>query len=442
MILYSEALQIIEQVALKHSMACESVFLESACDRILAEDILSSEDFPFFRNSAMDGFALCAERTRGASPDSPISFPVVGLVSAGEWSKSSQLKNELLGAIEIMTGAFLPSLNYDAVVKIEDVKVNRDSEGRTTEISIFKPIKSGENVRERGEVIQKGDLVISKPIEVSSEHLLALASLGISDISVRKIPKIAIVATGNELVPYREKDLAPGMIRNSTTLYLLDTMRAFGAHAKFYGIVGDHPSDFSSILDQMRKDEVDIIISTGAVSMGKYDFVLQAVKKAGAKVYFHKVAIRPGKPILFGEFENGPVIFGAPGNPISTIVTFRFFIMNYLRKILGLPKELPVQSRVRQTIKKPNGLRCFFRSQIHSDSGGNQIHILAEQSSSHFVSLLQANAWAILPEDGDTVEEGTILDTFSMNSRGFSFYQKSVHSQPSHKELNEKRCCL
>lgn len=441
MIFYSEALQMMEEVALRHSMPLESVSLDSACHRILAQDILSSENFPSFRNSAMDGFALCAEQTKGASKDSPVSFRVTGCISAGEWGEFPQVSNELIDAVEIMTGACLTNLNHNAVVKVEDVEVTRDCLGKATEIRILKPVKCGENIREHGEIVQKGDLVIPQQIELLPEHLMALASIGRSVIPVKRIPRIGIVATGKELVNPSKKDLAPGMIRNSTAPYLVHAMRNLGASAQFYGIVGDHPSDFLAVLDQMREDQVDIIVSTGAVSMGKHDFILNALQKAVAKIHFHKVAIRPGKPILFGEFANGPVIFGTPGNPISTVVAFRFFITTYVRKIVGLPVELPIQARIVKSIKKPNGLLCFFRSRVHTDSKGSQIEVLTEQSSSNFMSLLQANAWALIPEDGNCAEEGTLLDSFSLDTQGFSFHKKLTPQKRSIRETPETRCC-
>lgn len=423
MIRYDEALRIIDQIARHRAPGDEAVPLEAAPGRVLAEDVLSPEDVPFFDNSAMDGFAIRSSDTRAASRDQPLSFHVRGTIIAGD----NPCSRPALGprdVLEIMTGAPMPEStresSLDAVVKLEDVEIVRDSRGKPVEIRITRPVSAGANVRLRGEDFRRGDPVAPAGIELQPEHLMAFASLGTGLVRVRRRPRVAIIATGSELRHHAERELAPGTIRNSTAPYLLHALPLFGAESRFYGIVRDDPKEFLSVLERATRDGADLVVSTGAVSMGKHDFVKEALLSAGAAIHFHKVAIRPGKPVLFAELRDGPAFFGSPGNPISTAVALRFFVAPYLRRALGLPPELPLRARLTRSFEKPEGLRSFLKARLLQEAGSLRVEPLDHQASFQVRSLIQANAWALLPEEARSVGEGTLIQALPLFPRGFT----------------------
>ncbi|MGK5082188.1 gephyrin-like molybdotransferase Glp [Bdellovibrionota bacterium FG-1] len=418
MIPYLEAISILKRLAAPRALSSEQVLIECALGRILSEDVLSPECVPSFTNSAMDGFAVCAAQTRGATENTPVRLKVVGMVAAGDQVYGE--KPQEGAAIEIMTGAPLPegggSFAYDAVVKIEDVIFEKSLQEDSV-IVLKKPLSPGENVRERGTDFAVGQKVLNHSTRFRPEHLMACAGLGICEVNVRRQPKIAVISTGNELVDRQQKTLTPGMIRNSTGPFLLAALQAYGADIRDYGIVRDRPEDYQAILKQAIHEGADLVISTGAVSMGKYDFVTEVLEKIGARIAFHKAAIRPGKPICVAEFEEGrgPVFFGVPGNPVSTAVGLRFFIDPYLRTLCGLEPEVGSSAILAREVRKPRGLRCFFKARTQVHKGTLGVEVLRGQASYVVSSLLEANAWVVLPEDVEQLTPGSELSIYPLH---------------------------
>jgi molybdopterin molybdotransferase len=405
MISYAQALQVLEEVGRSRKPRVETLSLSQAIGKILAHSVSSPEDVPSFTNSAMDGFALRASDTHGATQSDPIRIPVHGLVAAGDLRAFEDANRNKPGtAVEIMTGAPLPINAYDAVIRVEDVVVNRAPSGQVETILISKPVKIAENVRPLGTDFSKGQLVLRKNVRIAPEHILALTSLGITNLPVKHMPRIVILSTGSELVPPEEPQLQPGMIRNSTGPFLKAALLRLGLEADYLGIVRDDPKLYRKRIEGALSDGADLIISTGAVSMGKYDFVSEVLDEMGAKTYFHKVAIRPGKPVLFAEF-NTPnqtkcAFFGVPGNPVSTAVGLRFFIEPFIRAILSLEREQPAPATLSRDCVKPEGLRCFFKGRARFEKNGISVEALKGQASYMVSSLLDANCWVIFPEEG------------------------------------------
>lgn len=420
MITYAEALTILEEVGHSNPLGVEELPLLGSVGRFLAAPVDSREDVPSFNNSAMDGFAVSSSMTREASAAQPVRISVRGLVAAGD-SGAFERAESFSGqyAVEIMTGAPLPP-QYDAVVRIEDVILKRATDGSAEWIEISKPLTPAENARFAGSDFSRGQRVLPARIRVSPEHVLACAGLGTTKLSVRKLPRIVLISTGSELVPAEEPTLEPGMIRNSTGPFLISAFARMGMEVRSLGIVRDDPARYRRLIEQELQDGADLIVSTGAVSAGKYDFVADLLKEMGAKTYFHKAAIRPGKPVLFSEIGTGRgscAFFGMPGNPISTAVGLRFFIDPYLRARLGLNRERFHQGRLMQACKKPQGLRCFYKAQVSLKETGFEIEALDQQASYVVSSLLRANAWVILPENdqaqaGQSVEFASIQSSF------------------------------
>jgi molybdopterin molybdotransferase len=402
LIRYAEALAIVQDAANKRSLPIESLRISQAVDRIVHQEVQSPEEVPSFDNSAMDGFAIHASELAQASHQAPARLKVAGTILAGD---PPPRESNPQVAWEIMTGAPMPLGPQDSVIKIEEVEVIRNSQGAAQEIWVRRPIAREENVRARGEDFKTGQTVLVPGSRLLPEHIMALASLGICSVQVLARPKVAFISTGDEIVDHENHTLRPGMIRNSTAPYLTATAPLYGIDARFYGTVGDSIDEFLSLLNQVRSENPDIILTTGAVSMGKHDFIPDALQKTGATILYHKVAIRPGKPGIFAELPSqdekpGPVFFGIPGNPISTAVALRFFVWPYLRALQRLAPELPTFASLSQSSQKAEGLRCFFKAHLEADEKGQRVLALKGQPSFMVSPLLAANSWVVFPEDG------------------------------------------
>ncbi len=435
MIQYPVALEIIESVAREHrleyeNLVCNPVFgksYEQLCGRVLAESIASPEEMPPFDNSAMDGFAICADKTANATLERPTRFRVLGTIAAGtRATEAIGFTDKQPVCWEIMTGAPFPSGAFDAVVKIEDVQVIRNDQGQITEILISQPQAKNQFIRPQGEDFKRGDLVLKAGTRMHSGHVMGFAGLGVTDFRVVRKPRIAVLSTGNELCLYNTKNLEPGMIRNSSGPFLETALaHEYSADVQYFGVVSDDADGFLKRLAAIRASSPspDLIITTGAVSMGKYDFIVEALKRLDAQIYFHKTAIRPGKPALFAKLpsihektrENSPEIpsslfFGIPGNPVSTAVGLRFLIGPCVRAISGMPVEPPLRVQLAATIEKPTPLRCFMRATLEGPSGGASV--LEHQGSAIISSLMHSDGWVVLPEGTGQVTAGSWVDFF------------------------------
>ena len=430
MIRYHEALKKIREVA--HAKADHfsilELPLEEALGRVVGSTVLSPTQVPPFNNSAMDGFALRSQETKGAEHSRPKTFSIQGMIAAGDKPRSDELRQA--ACTEIMTGAPLPE-DFDSVVKCEDVTLLQNGRGEAERIQVSREIKAKENVRFAGEDFRKGDPVLDRGQVIQPEHVLALATLGISQLPIFRRPSAAILSTGTELVDYRIRgELEPGKIRNSTAPFLHTALLHLGADVQYHGILPDKPQEFLKQLELILSDTPDIIVTTGAVSMGRFDFIKDALHDLKADILFHKVAIRPGKPILFARLKKS-AFFGLPGNTVSTVVGLRFFVEPYLRELLGISPELPVHARLEQETPKPEGLRCFFKAEVEIEEGALYAKVLPGQASFMVSPLLTANAWAVLPEEPFQLNTGTMIEVFPLCSsvpqwKGRQFSRASI----------------
>lgn len=403
MIEFKEALSLISNLARQIHLETEIIPLELADGRICSKDILSPESVPSFNNSAMDGFAIRSEDTLEASDINPIRLQVASVLAAGDEVKSYSAG---IRAIEIMTGAPLPDI-FDAVVKVEDVEVSCRDSIQLSEICIRAVVPKGNNIRKKGSDYQVGQVVLLQGSMIRAESMMALASLGILEVSVFRKPTVAILSTGKELVPPSTKDLKPGMIRNSTALYLETALVHLGAKVAHVSSVGDEIESFKKHLSQVLDEQIDVFVTTGAVSMGKYDFIPLVLQEMGAEIIFHKVAIRPGKPILVAKLprKGRPplVVFGMPGNPVSSAVGFRFFLTPFFRELNRQKPEQGLQVKLSQETSKPEGLKCFFKARLENNENGFRVSALSGQASFMVSPLVQANSWVLFPEVGSVV---------------------------------------
>jgi molybdopterin molybdotransferase len=370
----------------------ELVPLADAHGRVLREEIVAAYDLPPADNSGMDGYAVRAEDIAHA----PVTLPVRGDIPAGHPAVSPL---EAGTAMRIMTGAFVPE-GADTVVQVEL------TDGGTAEVRIHEALPRGANIRKRGEDMRRSDVVLRAGAGIGAAELTMLAAMQKSRIAVGRRPTVAILATGDELVNVDEP-LAPGKIVN-TNSWLLDALvRETGALPVSLGIVRDTKEATIEALE--RAVACDFVLSSGGVSVGAYDFVKDALETLGAESKFWRVNMKPGKPVVLSRLRER-VVFGLPGNPVSSFVSFHLFVAPALRKAMG--QELGVfPPSVRATLTKPlksaGERRVYFRVAVN---GSMEATPLASQGSGSLTSMIGANGLAIVAEGVTRVEAGSAID--------------------------------
>lgn len=406
-----------DEARLRILAACEplpatQVAVALAHDRVLAQDVVSGEDLPPFDNTAMDGFALA---TGGGALAPGGEYTVAGSQAAGDgeaWFAAAD-------ACEIMTGASLPA-GLDAVLPVEQATVlARGADGRATRIRADVAVLPGAHVRRRGQDIAAGTRVLRAGTRITPAARMLLAALGVAEIAVRPPVPVALFTTGRELVDDPRQPLAPGQIRNSNGPYLSDRLGQAGASMVHRQTVGDDPAVFLQALARGLAAGARVLLSTGAVSMGRHDFVPDALRTLGAQIVFHKVAIRPGKPLLFARLPAGQLFFGLPGNPVSSAVGFRFFVEPALRALLGLAPERALRVPLAAAAQKKPGLRFLQKARVVVTARGQlQVQLLAGQESFRIQPLLAANAWAVLDEEATQLPAGTPVVVYGLDGEG------------------------
>ena len=306
----------------------ERVVLSESLGRILAEDVFSDMDMPPFDKSAVDGFACMLENLSINS----MTLEIIETIPAGTVPQNAILPGQ---CSEIMTGAMVPS-GATCVIMVEDSEKAGEHQVKVT------PVNTGNNICYRGEDIRNGDLVLPKGIQITPAHIAVLASVGAVTPLVTKLPAIAIISTGDELVEPAITP-APAQIRNSNAMQMEAQIRTVPAIPAYYGIVSDEGPELRKIID-LALSENDVVLLTGGVSMGDFDFVPGVMQDAGIEILFKSIAIQPGKPTVFGR-RNNTFIFGLPGNPVSSFVLFELMVKPFLRRMMGCTTE-PVEFRL------------------------------------------------------------------------------------------------
>ena len=437
---FDEAIELISREAAlrRASLGSETLRPPSAAmGRVSAERVVSPVSTPAEDNSAMDGFAVRSHETLRASEHDPLPLEVRGVVLAGD-SPCAPAPRDLT-CIEIMTGAPIPA-GYDAVIKIEETTQARLDDA-TPAIRITRPVGRGEHVRKKGADYHPGKVLFEKGVTLGPEHALAMASVGITELGVLRKPRIALISTGSEIVDPSLQPLPAGKVRNSTGSHLVSAIPFHGAELIFARHCGDDSEEFLATLKQVLSISPDVILTTGAVSKGKKDYVPEVVLRSGAVRLFHEVAVRPGKPGFFAAYDRGPVLFGMPGNPVSTAVAMRFFVGAYLRELMGLARERPWQARLRLDVEKPGPLRCFYKARAgHAvDATESTLEVEAHSGQPSFMvsPLLESNAWVILPEGLERVARGTRLAIYPLHP-GQAISPMDFDSHTPHSTEN---CC-
>jgi len=394
---YARALELM--LASAAPLPARRVPIEAGADTLLAAPVASPQDLPPFDNSAMDGFALASGAREIAAGS---EFDVQGRLAAGDGGEQPAS-----GAWEIMTGAPMPP-GLDSVVPVEQVEVMRGDDGLPRRIRLRQALRPGQHVRLRGQDVAVGAAVLAAGTRLGINECAVLHALGVAEVAVRVAPRVAVLATGRELLADVRAPLAPGMIHDSNRPYLVERLRAAGAELAWQGVVGDAPSAFDAAIDQALGAGADVVVSTGAVSQGAHDFIPEALRARGAEQVFHKVAIRPGKPVLFARLPGGALYFGLPGNPLSAAAGQRFFVEPVLRRLLGLAEEVPLRLPLHADVDKRAGMRLHALAAVAVDRQlGLGARVLPRQESFRLTAMLQANAWIVADEADARVAAGT-----------------------------------
>ena len=388
--------------SVRPSTGTESVPLILSLGRTLSSAITANEDYPAEANSAMDGFAVRAADTAGASKDAPVRLHIIGDAPAG---KPCPLPLNPGEAVAIMTGGILPT-GADAVVQVEVTRREGD------DVLILRETPAGTAVRPAGEDIRSGEEILRAGRRITPADIGVLATTGHAGVPVRIKPKVAVLSTGNELVEPAHQP-PRGHLRNSSGPALIAAVHAAGAEAIDLGIVGDAREELEEAIETGL--QYDLLLTTGGVSAGEYDFVQHLLPEAGVTVAFHGVAIRPGKPLMFGTRDDGDLrtwVFGLPGNPVSSLVTFEIFVRPLLRGLLGQDPHTPTfRARLRGSITKRDDKRHFQRALLTvAEDGHWQAEPLYNQSSGAMSSLSRGNGLIVVPEDAREVGDGEMVE--------------------------------
>jgi molybdopterin molybdotransferase len=385
----------------------ESVSLWNALNRSLADDIVAPHDVPPFRNSAMDGYAVRAMDVIPATPTRPVQLEVVGEVSAGAVPSIAVESGQ---AVRIMTGAPLPD-GADAVVRFEDSSEGWHPSERppATYVAIVQPVSQWEHVRHAGEDMQEGRTVLTAGTVLKPAHVGVLATLGFGSVKVIRRPRVALLATGDELVP-ADAPLTPGKIRNANEYTTAALVNEAGGVPLPLGIAPDNAGAIAAKLRQGLEMGADLFLTSAGVSVGDYDLTKEVLASEG-EMTFWQVAIKPGRPLAFGQIgRNGHTvpIIGLPGNPVAAMVAFHVFAAPAIRQMAGLPLEIPsYQALLCEEVFNRGARRHYMRARAWQDKAGQWCVTtrgsgVQVQGAGILTSMVWANCFAIVPE-GTTV---------------------------------------
>ncbi|EAZ92361.1 molybdopterin biosynthesis protein [Crocosphaera chwakensis CCY0110] len=387
----------------------DSISLDEATGRILAQSISSPLNFPYWDNSAMDGYGIRFEDVKQSNSDYPITLDIVAEIPAGINPKQSIQSGE---ACRIFTGAMLPD-GVDTIIMQENTR----KEGRKVTI-LSPPNYLGEFVRKQGSFYQAGNILLNPGSYINESEMAILATAQCSTVTVYRRPRVAILSTGNELIAPTEK-LNPEQIIDSNQYALKAFILNNGGIPISFGIVKDEPE---IIKQKIRKaiNTADFVLSTGGVSVGDYDYINSILAELGGKIMVNGVAMKPGKPLTVAKFDNGCIYFGLPGNPVSALVSCWRFVKLALDKLSGIqgdyePKLITVKSQ--DNLSSKGQRETYIWGQLKLING-EYVFTLAQgsQNSANLINLALTNALAILPIGVTKIDRGEIVKVLSLSN--------------------------
>ena len=391
-------------------LAPADVPLADCLGLITTQDVRARVQLPGFDNSAMDGYAVRAEDVAGASAATPVVLTVVGEVAAG--ADASSLWVHRGEAARIMTGAMIP-IGCDAVVMVER------TDGGLDRVSVFEPVAAGRSIRPAGEDVEYDAVVIPAGSRVNARTLALAASTGHGSLRVRPRVAVAVVSTGDELVPPGEA-LRLGQIHESNSVMLAAAIETLGGTVIASVSAGDDPQAFVELLTGLA-GECDAIVTSGGVSMGAYDVVKAALRDHG--VEFVQVAMQPGKPQGFGVFGAQRVpVFALPGNPVSAFVSFEVFVAPALEAMMGTTHERRVVAgTMGHALTSPAGRTQIARAVTTRSGAGWVVDPVVGQGSHFIADLVRANSLVIVPADVSHLEAGAQVEVWLLNEPGMQW---------------------
>lgn len=392
MLNYNEALEIIKNEIEKLSLRTEVVDLLESFNRILAEDIIADVDLPPFDNSAVDGYAIRFSEKR--------EWNIIGEISAGNYSSFTLTEND---AVLITTGSKLP-MNADTVIPVEDAEVIENKVVLKPDVSI----KKGMNIRTQGNDLRKNEIAVSCFTKIDAKTVAVLASCGREKVKVYSKLKTAILATGDELIPINEKPEGD-KLRVSNIYSLYAAIKEMNHTVINLGFTKDDKEIISQKIKAALDLNIDFLITTGGVSVGKYDFLKEVFEEQGVKEKFWKVNIKPGKPIYFGVYEKDErriLVFGLPGNPVSSLVNFYIFIKPAIEFLFKQNEIRKITATLQNDLKKKDGKRHFSRGILYEENGEWKVSSEFSQSSGNLVEMSKANCLIEIEEERINPKKG------------------------------------
>jgi len=391
-----EAIRIVEEQTTR--LPAEAVALVAARGRVLAEDVVADTDLPPFDRATMDGYAVRASDTA----DAPTRLAIVGEAAAGAGWRGGELKAG--EAVRIMTGAPVPA----GADSVQQVEVTRELEDGAL-VEIERATTPAQFITKRATEIKRGEIVLRAGETINAAVMAALASFGYAEVQVGARPRVVVLATGTELVDVSEQP-GPDKIRDSNTYSLLAYAEAAGATVEHLPFAGDNEELLQRVIAESA-ERADVLVLSGGVSMGVYDFTKKALSALGAQIFFERVSLRPGKPTVFARLGR-TLVFGLPGNPVSVSVTFNLFARTAIRAMQGasvaaLTEEQAVLGR---SVKGAIERASYLPAELRTDETGRLVaEPLRWGGSSDFVAFTRADALVIVEQGVKAVEAGSVV---------------------------------
>ena len=409
MISYKNALEILKKS--KIEIESEKILSKDSANRISSREICSSSNYPAANNTAFDGFAINSKETANLKKNKPRLFKIIKTLAAGDNPKIGNIKK--FSTVEVMTGALI-CRPFDTVVPIEQINYFPNKKNPKY-IVLNKKINKNNHIRFSGSDYKKGKKIVEKGQLIKPSHVLAFKTLGIEYIYVKKKPKIIFYTTGNEIS--NKKNIPIWKIRNSNSFYLKSYLKNLPIDFEEKNILRDKDENkFKQEINKNLKLGTNIVITSGAVSAGKFDFVPKIIKDFNLIKYFKGVSIRPGKPIMFAKFKKNMIFFGLPGNPISSAACFRFFVLPFLLASLNLNKEKKIFAKLNNKFIKKKNFTRFIKGEIYfSKKGTVNFKAFKKQESFRIDPFTNANTWGLFPDNKSLFNKGELIECYSLS---------------------------
>ena len=393
----------------KVKIKSEVILVEKSLNRISSVDLKSPNNYPADNNTAFDGFAINSKETMKIKNKNFKKFKIIKTLAAGDNPNIKKIPK--FSTIEVMTGAIIKK-PFDTVIPIEQINFYPNPTNPKY-IIIKKKIKKNNFIRFLGSDFMKKEIIIKKGEFIKPNHILAFKTLGVKKILVKKRPKIIFYTTGNEIS--NSVKIQSWKVRNSNSYYLKSFLKSLPFSFEEKKILRDNDLlKFKKQIQINLKSNCDLIITSGAVSAGKFDFVPKIIKNFKLKYFFKGAYIRPGKPIMFAKFKNNKAFFGLPGNPISSAACFRFFVLPFLFFSTGANTAKPIYARLKsQLIKKKNFTRFIKGRLLFTKKGTVEFEIYQGQESFRIKPFTKSNAWGFLPSGKEKFKKGDFIECYT-----------------------------